>query len=77
MMLFADKNVIEGQEIIITKNKVELHQLDRDVLSLNEKVGFKIRTRAITIIIFCAVCYTVVLQSWTSGVGWSSGPQGV
>ena len=75
MTLFADKNVIEGQEIIITKSR--LHQLDRDVLSLNEKVGFKIPTRAIAIIIFCAVCYTVVLQSWTSGVGWSSGPLGV
>ena len=44
---------------------------------LNEKVGFKIPTRAIAIIIFCAVRYTVVLQSWTFGVGWSSGPLGV
>ena len=44
---------------------------------LNEKVGFKIPTRAIAIILFCAVRYTVVPQSWTSGVGWSSGPLGV
>ena len=48
---------------------------ERQLTVLNETVGFKIPTRAIAII--CAAHYTVVPQTWTSGVGWSSGPLGV
>ena len=43
------------------------------------RLGLKYLLCAIAIILFCAVRYTVVLQSWTSGsgMGWSFGPLGV
>ena len=41
------------------------------------RLGLKYLLCAITIILFCAVRYTVVPESWTSGVGWSFGPLGV